>query len=595
MIDILIGVPETYRARATYIFGMFMDILGLKHRFLEAEEAGQAGRAGQAGEIASQGDLLLYYGDLPGDCRRQGGRGQLCIQAVLGEEAPDEIRHLRWGDRPLPVLFWKDVKLSGTPLIHFSDAPGPAAVFQEESRRILVSADLMWSCFYLVSRREEHDPEMRDELGRFSSAASLAFRQDFLRFPVVDATVALLDALLARLYRAGRTPCLRTARWPGGRRWALCLSHDVDWVKKWTPGGMVKYLFRLGRPRGWADGNWRRLKTVLQDLRAGRDPYDNIELILDLESDHQAVSTFFFLPGAPDTRRAGRKILGKYPGRFDVGLNARRIRQAGGEVELHGSFGSYDDEAQLAREREMLQHRSGSWPRGVRQHFLRYRFPETARCHDEIGMAYDSTLGFGDHPGYRCGISFPYHLFDLSEDRCMRIMEIPLVIMDGALNVIPEEGTEASSWATVDELLGRAEQFGGVCTLLWHNTSFAQGDDGGLLRSIYLRSLQRARGSQAWLCSCGQLMDWWRWRSGIELDAETSEPEGEHRWRLRLPSGAQQPLVLEFLGHGSFRPEITGGRGRVLSGGKPGEEGWVGLEISDWDRQELSIRLIPPS
>jgi hypothetical protein len=582
MIAIHVHVPETHRARVAYVLDLLLDILGLEHRFVKGQE-----------EPPSRSDLLLHYGDLREGCPPQTARGRLCIQAALGEEVPDEIRHLRWGELRIPVLFWEDVELSGVPLIHFDDPPRPAAVFQEESGQILMSADPVWTCFYLISRWEEHDPARRDELGRFSPQSSLAFRHGFLRFPVVDATVALLDSLLAHIHRACRIPSVRVARWPGGRRWALCLSHDVDWVKKWTPGGIVKYLVQKKLPRWTKDGHWRqRLAIVLQDLRSGRDPYDNIDDILELESQHRAVSTFFFLPGVPDQRRAGRKILGRYPRRFDLGRLARHIRQAGGEVELHGSFNSYDDERQLARERELLHEGTGCQPRGVRQHFLRYRFPMTVRCHEAVGLTYDSTLGFGDLAGYRCGISFPYRLFDLPEDRRLMIMEIPLVIMDGALDVI-RGGTVEASWATVDELFGRAEQFGGVCTLLWHNTSFAEGDDGGLLKGIYVRSLRRAASSQAWLCSCGQLLTWWQWRTGIKLDAVDHRPDGEYCWHLRLPPGGQPPLVLEFLTHGRFRPAIAGGQGHMLSADEGGDGGWVRFEVSQWDQQDLRIRLIP--
>jgi len=587
VIDILCDIPPADRPRAAYVLDLLMDILGLAHRYLDADDGGRPG-----GEDSGS-DVLLYYGDLRGGGLTGRGPNCLGIQAVREGDAPREVRFLHRDDGRIPVLFWEETAHPGKPLIHFDSPSGPAAVSRSGDGPILISADLVRTCFHLLSRQEEQGSGRRDGYGRFSSADSLAHRQGFLRFPVVEGTAALLESLLSGLFRAARIPCLRIARWPGGRPWALCLSHDIDWVKKWTPGGVVNYLFRGKAFPGSAGLSWRRrLAAVLGDLRAGRDPYDNIEEILDLESKQGVASTFFFLPGVPDQRRGGRKILGGYPGRFDLGRQAARIRQAGGEVELHGSFDSSDDSLRLIRERESLRRQAGSDPRGIRQHFLRYRFPGTARCHEEAGLDYDSTLGFGDRPGYRCGTSFPYRLFDPSANRPLTVMEIPLVIMDGALEAV-RGGSAESSRATMNELLDRTEAFGGICTLLWHNTSFAEIDDGGLLRDLYILALQRARSSRAWSCSCGQLLDWWRWRSGVELTTVTDGSGRDRRWRLRLPSGNQGSLVLECLIPRDRRLQIEGARARLLPGAAGGMQDWVRMEISDPIGQDLLVRLMP--
>jgi peptidoglycan/xylan/chitin deacetylase (PgdA/CDA1 family) len=585
VIDILVDIREADRPGAIYVLDLWMSILGLAHRYLDA------GRAGRAGEDGLRGDVLLYYGDLR-DGRNLPGRNCVAIQSCSTEGEPDAVRFLDRGGWCLPVLFWKNMDLPGVPLIRFDDSAGPAAVSQEEDGPILVSADLIRTCFDLLSRREEMKAGHADEFGRFPSARSLAHRRGFLRTAVVDAAADLIGSLVVRLFRAGRIPCLRTARWPGCRRWALCLSHDVDWVRKWTWSGTANYLLRGTASSRSAGAGWlQRMAAVWRDLRAGRDPYDNLGDIVRLESKHGAVSTFFFLPGVPDQRQGGRKILGGYPGRFDLAGQTAAIRQAGGEAELHGSFDSYDDENQLARERQRLGRRTGSLPRGIRQHFLRYRFPSTARCHQKAGLEYDSTLGFGDRPGYRCGTSFPYQPFDPSAGGPVAVTEIPLVIMDGALEIV-RGGTMEASRATVDQLLDQAERWSGLCTVLWHNTSFAEIDDGGLLRDLYLRALHRARSSEAWVCSCGQLLDWWRWRSNVMLQELAGGPDDDRRWRLHLPDGDRSSVVMEFLIPGDRRLKIDGGRSRMLSPESERGEGWLQVEVFDWNRQDLTVQVI---
>src|SRR5213079_764648 len=72
---------------------------------------------------------------------------------------------------------------------------------------------------------------------------------------------------------------------------------------------------------------------------------------------------------------------------------------------------------------------------GGRQHYLRFRVPETWREWEAAGLRYDSTMTFAGHEGFRCGTSHAYRPFDLEEDRELMIEELPLVVMDGTLRL----------------------------------------------------------------------------------------------------------------------------------------------------------------
>jgi hypothetical protein len=113
----------------------------------------------------------------------------------------------------------------------------------------------------------------------------------------------------------------------------------------------------------------------------------------------------------------------------------------------------------------------GSGPLGGRQHFLRWK-PSTWRAWEDIGLAYDSTLGFADAIGFRVGTSVPYHPWLMDEDRESALLEIPLLVMDSTLVENRYMGLdETHSLSRVTTLVRRCEIAGGVFTLLWHNTS----------------------------------------------------------------------------------------------------------------------------
>lgn len=48
------------------------------------------------------------------------------------------------------------------------------------------------------------------------------------------------------------------------------------------------------------------------------------------------------------------------------------------------------------------------------------------------GIRFDSTLGYPDLVGFRCGTGFEYSLYDFANENISDIREIPLIVMDGS-------------------------------------------------------------------------------------------------------------------------------------------------------------------
>ena len=582
MVQVCLDTDEQFAIQARYALGTMLDVLGMEYKLCHPRELDAGGDG-----------FMIYYGDLTGSgvdhlpLSREGRRALICIHAAPLPEHPVEVEFLDWEGERVPLLAWAEEKLAGDPLFRFASTGEPAVIFSREKGQIFILGDVIASAFYLLSRREEYRRDVEDEFGRFPGVESLAHRQGFLQFPVVDAYIALLDQLMFHLAREYAIPYLKRPIWPDGFRWALCLSHDVDWVRKWTLRGMIKSLLGGGAgPPG--EGVVHRFRTVGRGLLGARDPYDNLADIQTLEERFGANSTFFFLPGVENTRHAGRKILGRYPKSFEVGIQAGLLVEDGCEVGLHGSFDSIGNYQKLAREKDMLTEQTGTVPIGIRQHFLRYRFPDTPRIHEQAGLEYDTTLGYGDHPGYRCGISYPFKLFDVEENNELAVAEIPLVIMDGGL-AATDAAAQARSRSLVDLLLGRAERFGGVCTVLWHNTSFCRLDDGGILGEIYQRLLQRGRQRGAWLCSCDELLRWWRWRSRMKIVERSGSTDESAEYGLQLSTEGPDSVEIRVAAGGAQEVVVDGCRSERME--DPDVEGMIRLRLSDWTAEEIRVRV----
>lgn len=343
----------------------------------------------------------------------------------------DRIRMAEWEGAPWPVLFGRE------------------------------EDDLLASAFFWLAAWQEFVSPERDEHGRFPHAASLQKTLGTTTRPVVD---AYREMLADRLRRAGIPLHRRT--WQG-RPWALCPTHDIDYLRKWRPGiilrEVVHYLL-LNRQKAPLAGRVRRFGRVLRDAARRGDPYrEAMVRMQEAVVRSGGTATYFFKAAARDPHDVPYHLGGAFlGGRFAA------LRRDGFEVGLHPSYVSHDDEGYMREERDRLAGAWGAPVRSIRQHYLRYEWPATARLHERLGFRLDSTLGFAAHEGFRNGTCLPFQLFDVEENRVLDVWEMPLAIMESTLFSHRRLDVEAAMDATV-AVLEQARRFGGVCVALWHN------------------------------------------------------------------------------------------------------------------------------
>ena len=89
------------------------------------------------------------------------------------------------------------------------------------------------------------------------------------------------------------------------------------------------------------------------------------------------------------------------------------------------------------------------------------------------GFAYDSTLGFAEHFGFRNSYCHPFYPFNFDTGTEQPFLEIPLNLMDATLhhpNYLQLAAPEMLPALT--PLFAEIQKFGGVATVLWHNENF---------------------------------------------------------------------------------------------------------------------------
>ncbi len=268
---------------------------------------------------------------------------------------------------------------------------------------------------------------------------------------------------LARHLAAALDPVER-ARYAGGERFCVALTHDVDEL---GGGGLPRAARKAllgGLVRPWSAAARRRrleARAYVEDRRAGRDPAFPLGDLLAAERAHGWRSSLFFLarhtgPRDGDGRRYRRHLPAALAAAGEAGL----------EIGLHASYAARERDGALAEEAAALARLTGSALRALRHHFLR---SDPERLPAEMQAAHldlDSSLGWSAFPGLRAGSPFPYRLWDAGQ-RAPGPWELPLAVMDTSLLRHRSLDGEAAFRVAVAALRPVVEH-GGACALLWH-------------------------------------------------------------------------------------------------------------------------------
>lgn len=330
------------------------------------------------------------------------------------------------------------------------DSVNAEALFVQEAPHLFrCTEDLLASLLFTLCRREESDSQERDIHGRFPASASIAARHGFLTRPIVDEYGLAFQQILLTFIPSWQ-PLTRTLR--------VKLSHDID---------------ELGIPS--------RFKSAVGQTLRRAAPYasarDFLSLVSSVEPGYlHSVRTICQI----SLQRGLHSALywkTSAPGPFDTGYDLEHPKIApviawakdkGIELGVHPGYETFRSRPALQEEVQRAQAAIGKELIGGRQHYLRW-CPETWADWESCGLAYDSTAGFADQVGFRCGTCQPFLPWLWDQNRCADLMEIPLVVMDGTLvrymKLNPQQSREV-----VRQLLKRCSLVGGVFTLVWHNT-----------------------------------------------------------------------------------------------------------------------------
>ena len=412
-----------------------------------------------------------------------------------------------WAGREIPILF---------PGKHF------APLLEEKDGQIWVNDDLPASIFFFLSGWQEYIYMNTFDAIRYDYRHSLQHHLEIAAVPIVNYYLDILKSAVETAYNIKLSP-------PGNRQnYDLCLTHDIDVLKT----GWRESLFYSLKHYHWGDA----FKILSQKI-AGKDTNFNLPEIIELEKQYGARSSFYFLTTSqkvyvrPEMMgngqlklRKGTQLSPEYlfsatqHGDYQLPLpNAdyrisegkiirliEDVQNAGFEVGFHGGFGSSVSAELFRQQMEKLPLKVC----GGRFHYLCFDALQTIDVLEQNKMAYDSTLGFAEAPGFRNGICYPFPLYNIPKDCPSTVLEIPLAIMDTTLCKYLKLKPAEVPMAT-ETIWQEVKKFNGCLTLLWHNDYFTPYKYRGWA-APYGAMLERAKNDGAGLKPAGQIYNEWR-------------------------------------------------------------------------------------
>ena len=91
---------------------------------------------------------------------------------------------------------------------------------------------------------------------------------------------------------------------------------------------------------------------------------------------------------------------------------------------------SFED---IMEKKQRLEKVLGKKVIGYRNHYLRFKVPDTWELLSKAGFKYDTTFGYADCAGFRNGVCHPFRPYNINTGKQIDILEIPLIIMDRTL------------------------------------------------------------------------------------------------------------------------------------------------------------------
>lgn len=441
---IVINAPKNFKAEREYIFHVMLSVfLGVSYCIKYVDKINYIKIDGECGNINMADILFAKSVELLYDAER-------LPRLPLELACYNEFSSI--DNAPIPVLY--------------GERHSSGKYITNDDKGFYLGIDIFGSAFFMLTRMEEYIITDRDEHDRFPVELSVAYKAGFLERPIINEYVELLWFFLKKI-----EPSLERKK----RQYIVVPTHDID-----KPFGMM-FDTPLQIARHFAgDIIYRKspkavLKRALEvfQLCFATEQYiaKKSETFAFIESEskkHNLKDVFYFMNSQKSW----------YDGNYIVDNShvldiISRLVSQGYEIGLHPSFDSYMDGEEIKNEVDLMNDvfvKNKLLPLvGARQHYFRWKNPDTWQYYEEAGILFDSTMAYAGHVGFRCGVCYSFPVFNIKTRKQLKLVEQPLIVMDGTLYEYMGL-SHGEALPVIKKLADECKKYNGEFVILWHNT-----------------------------------------------------------------------------------------------------------------------------
>ncbi len=316
--------------------------------------------------------------------------------------------------------------------------------------------DIFSAVFFMVSRYEEYLPFTPDSYGRFPEKQSVSGKNNFTKIPVVHHWAKIFYDKISDTNKSSQIIINQPL---------AIFTYDIDVAYAYRGRTFTTHLLSLGKDLMHFDikNIQRKIKTR---FGAKSDPSDTYSII-----EHNPLPTICFFLLAAAKSAYDRNINPKNP---ILQALIKKLIKAKTKSGIHPSYFSSQNPELIEIEKNTLESITNQRVTLSRQHYLRFRFPDTFRQLIQAGIQHDYSLQYPEMPGFRAGLCLPFPFFDVAANEITSLTLHPGCIMETTFRDdlhIPA----AQSLPYYLELWQEVKAVGGQFISIWHNDTLWEG------------------------------------------------------------------------------------------------------------------------
>ena len=314
--------------------------------------------------------------------------------------------------------------------------------------------DIFSMVFYFISRYEEYQSYTSDEHGRFPAKESFSFINGILNQPVVDKAIWYFGAWLMEKN-------LTTLTTKPNFTYHSTIDVDNAYYAKGKSLGRVIGASGKAALKTDFKESFRRLSVYLSGKK---DPFDQYDFQIRLSKELGIPLTYFIL--FAHTTDYDRSLA---PGNTAM-RQLIHFLNLNADVGIHPSYFSSENAVKLRTEilsfGKMVKTLQAS-----RQHFLKFKLPETYLQLLDSGIEFEYSMGYSTHNGFRAGTSYSFNFFDLRNEKTTALKIVPFQLMD---SVFYDKFSMSAyeSWDEIKNIADQVYETGGTLVSVWHDRAF---------------------------------------------------------------------------------------------------------------------------